>query len=64
MRLGAERTQLAGRLRNNTAKIDALLLRAVDVGIPIEHYSRMVGVSRQTLYRWRNALVSLRAARG
>jgi len=29
---------------------------AVAAGIPIDTYAKLVGVSRQTLYRWREAV--------
>jgi DNA-binding XRE family transcriptional regulator len=32
---------------------------AAEVGIPFDTYAKLVGVSRQTLYRWRDAVSRL-----
>jgi hypothetical protein len=55
--LGEQRVQLLGQFRKSTAAnamaITALLDRAVELGITVEHFARLVGVRRQSLYRWR-----------
>jgi hypothetical protein len=51
--LGSERAELQGRLRKNAAAMTALLETAIKQGIPVEHFARLVGVRRQSLYRWR-----------
>jgi hypothetical protein len=61
LKLGAERAELENRLGTNTEQISDLLSKALDAGVPIDHYARMVGVSRQTLHRWRGVIARLRA---
>ena len=61
LELGAERAGLEDRLGTNTEQIGDLLSKALETGVPVEHYSRMVGVSRQTLYRWQGVIARLRA---
>lgn len=51
--LGEERRQLDGQLDSNTKSIIQLLPQAIEAGIPLDQLAMMVGVSRQTLYRWR-----------
>lgn len=55
LKLGAERAQKHGELRENTAAITSLLDDAVALGIAVEQFARLVGVRRQSLYRWREA---------
>ena len=50
---GVKRLQLATELEANTNLIRRRLPEAIAKGIPIERYAQMVGVSRQTLHRWR-----------
>jgi hypothetical protein len=51
---GGKRIKLAAELAANTNLIRRLLPDAIAAGIPVERYAQMVGVSRQTLYRWRD----------
>lgn len=51
--LGNERRALDSNLAVNTQAIIDLLRDAQGAGIPYEHLAEMVGVSRQTLHRWR-----------
>jgi transcriptional regulator GlxA family with amidase domain len=51
-KLGEDRRQLDGQLDANTKAIVELLPQAIEAGIPLEQLATMVGVSRQTLYRW------------
>ena len=53
--LGSERAELQRRLRENSQALTAALERAVSHGMPVEHFARLVGVRRQSLYRWRDA---------
>jgi hypothetical protein len=53
IKLGSERTQLRDRLRKNARAITALLEQAIAAGIHIASFARLVGVRRQSLYRWR-----------
>jgi hypothetical protein len=54
LNLRAERAELHGGLRENTAAITALHAEAVELGIAVEQFARLVGISRQSLYRWRD----------
>jgi hypothetical protein len=53
--LGDERTELDDQLGANTTAIVELLRDWEGSGIPFEHLASLVGVSRQTLYRWQGA---------
>jgi hypothetical protein len=53
MEAGAKRLRLAAELEANTNRIRRLLPEAIAAGIPIDRYAQMVGISRQTLHRWR-----------
>jgi transcriptional regulator GlxA family with amidase domain len=53
-KLGEERRQLDGQLSANTNQIMTLLPQAIEAGIPLDQLAQMVGVSRQSLHRWRN----------
>jgi hypothetical protein len=61
LKLRAKRAELHGGLRENTAAITALLAEAVELGIAVEQFARLVGIRRQSLYRWRE--VARRAAK-
>ncbi len=52
IRLGSERTRLEGELAANISVILAAIPKATEVGIPFDGVAKLVGVSRQTLYRW------------
>jgi hypothetical protein len=54
LKLRAERAELHEGLRENTAAITALLAEAVELGIAVEQFARLVGIRRQSLYRWRD----------
>jgi transcriptional regulator GlxA family with amidase domain len=54
IRLGAERADLDNKLAGNMQATMDLMHQALAVGIGIDQLARMVGVSRQTLHRWRN----------
>jgi hypothetical protein len=49
---GTKRLKLTVELAANTNLIRRLLPEAIEKGVPIERFAQMVGVSRQTLYRW------------
>jgi hypothetical protein len=63
IRLGDERRDLDNRVAENTQGIIDLIPEAADAGITFDNLARMVGVSRQTLHRWREIVRRLRAAR-
>jgi transcriptional regulator GlxA family with amidase domain len=50
---GEERARIEGELTENTQWIIDLMPKALEAGIPLDTYAKLVGVSRQTLYRWR-----------
>jgi hypothetical protein len=60
VQLGNERRDLDGRLAANTQAIIDLLRDAEGSGIPYEHLAEIVGVSRQTLFRWREIASELK----
>ncbi|HXM87033.1 MAG TPA: helix-turn-helix domain-containing protein [Solirubrobacteraceae bacterium] len=53
IQLGTERHDLDSRLAANTQGIIDLLHDAQGAGVPYEQLAALVGVSRQTLFRWR-----------
>jgi len=53
LELGSQRAQLHTGLSDNRNAISRLLEIAVSHGIPVEHFARLVGVRRASLYRWR-----------
>lgn len=55
VQLGAERTKLEAKLGENLEAIVAEIPAATAVGIPFDRIAHLVGVSRQTLYRWRDS---------
>lgn len=60
IQLGSERRDLDDRIAKNTQNIIDLISDAADAGIPFDHLATMVGVSRQTLHRWREIVRRLR----
>jgi hypothetical protein len=51
--LGAERGDLTARTMYNTHAIIDLLRDPAHATLPLDHLANMLGVSRQSLYRWR-----------
>jgi hypothetical protein len=62
-RLGSERNRLESEAGTNLETIVAAIPRATEVGIPFDGIAHLVGVSRQTLYRWQGSLPILRGDR-
>lgn len=60
VRLGAERAHLEAKLGENLEAIVDEIPAATEAGIPFDRIAHLVGVSRQTLYRWRDVLAKLR----
>jgi hypothetical protein len=60
IKLGQERLDLDNRVAANTQAVIDLLPRAADAGVPFDHIASMVGVTRQTLYRWQEVARRLR----
>ena len=58
--LGAERTKLEAKLGENLEAIVDEIPAGAEAGIPFDRIAHLVGISRQTLYRWQNALAKLR----
>lgn len=57
---GAERAKLDDGLAANTQWIIDLMPSAMEAGVPLDTYAKLVGVSRQTLYRWQEVARRLR----
>jgi hypothetical protein len=55
---GEERAAIESKLTENTQWIIDLMPKALEAGIPLDTYAKLVGVSRQTLYRWRDFAAS------
>jgi DNA invertase Pin-like site-specific DNA recombinase len=52
VRLGSKRNRLESELAANIEAIVAAIPKAIETGIPFDGVAKLVGVSRQTLYRW------------
>jgi hypothetical protein len=63
IQLGGERRDLDNRVAANTQAIIDLLPNAVDAGVPFDHVATLVGITRQTLYRWQEVARRLRESR-
>jgi len=59
--LGAERRNLESGLTVNTQRIIDLMPQALAAGMPLDGFAKLVGVSRQTLYRWQEVARRLNA---
>jgi hypothetical protein len=57
---GEKRKQAADELASTTQTIIELMPMAVQAGIPHETLANLVGVSRQTLYRWRDEIAKVK----
>lgn len=53
LQLADERRGLDSQITANTQAIIGLIPEAAKAGIPFEQLAGLIGVSRQTLYRWR-----------
>jgi CRP-like cAMP-binding protein len=51
-RLAEERRDLDNRVAANTQAIVAAMPEALDAGMTFDQLAELIGVSRQTLYRW------------
>jgi hypothetical protein len=58
--LGADRRHLEADLAVNTSAIIDLLRDAEGSRIPYEHLATLTGVSRQSLFRWREEIAAKR----
>jgi DNA invertase Pin-like site-specific DNA recombinase len=63
IRLGEQRLDLNNRVAANTQAIIDLLANAADAGVPFDHVATLVGITRQTLYRWQEVARRLRESR-
>ncbi|MGD0197556.1 MAG: helix-turn-helix domain-containing protein [Solirubrobacteraceae bacterium] len=61
IRLGSERSRLEAEAGANLEAIVDVVPRATEAGIPLDEVARLVGVSRQTLHRWRGSLERLKS---
>jgi transcriptional regulator with XRE-family HTH domain len=60
IRLGSERSRLERQLGVNLEQIVDAIPEATAAGISFDHIAGLVGVSRQTLYRWQRSRSTLR----
>ena len=60
IRFGAERNRLEGQLGANLEQIVDAIPEATAAGISFDRIAGLVGVSRQTLYRWQRSISILR----
>jgi hypothetical protein len=51
--LGRERREAESELAASTQAIIDELPKAQEAGVPLDTFAKLVGVSRQTLYHWR-----------
>jgi DNA invertase Pin-like site-specific DNA recombinase len=51
--LAEQRRKIDSQVAENTQAIIDLIPEAAKVGIPLDQLAEVIGVSRQTLYRWR-----------
>jgi hypothetical protein len=50
--LGEKRVAAKDELASVVQAIEEILPQALEAGVPLDTYSKLVGVSRPTLYRW------------
>ena len=62
-KLGVRRRGYATALRKNNDEISALLRQAEGSGVPLEQLAALLGVSRQSLSKWRDEAIAQRPAR-
>jgi DNA invertase Pin-like site-specific DNA recombinase len=62
-RLGTKRAKLENEQAENIEAIVDAIPDAIGAGIPFDAVARLVGISRQTLYRWQEVARRLRADR-
>lgn len=55
IKLGKSRREIERREIANIQAIVDLIPRAVAVGVSFDQLAKLIGVSRQTLYRWQEA---------
>jgi transposase-like protein len=60
VQLGSERTRLESELATNVEAIVAAIPQAIKAGVPFDGIAHLVGISRQTLYRWQGVIQRLR----
>ena len=63
LRLGHQRSQLGAAMAANTHEIIELLRKPEHGAIPLDHLGQLLGVSRQSLYRWRETAQEIPADR-
>jgi AraC-like DNA-binding protein len=60
LQLGSERARLAAEAGVNLEQIVDAIPEATAAGVSFDSIAQLVGVSRQTLYRWQRSLSILR----
>jgi transposase-like protein len=61
-KLGEERASLTNDLASVEQTMREVVLDALEAGVPLDTYAKLVHVSRPTVYRWRDD--ALRQAKG
>jgi DNA invertase Pin-like site-specific DNA recombinase len=52
--LGEKHAAAKDELASVIQSVTEILPQALEAGVPLDTYSKLVGVSRQTLYRWQD----------
>jgi transposase-like protein len=59
VQLGQERRQIEQQSSENIRAITDTMREATAAKIPVERVAQLVGVARQTLYRWRDGAIRM-----
>jgi transcriptional regulator GlxA family with amidase domain len=59
VQLGQQRHEIERSTSDNIQAITDTMTEAIAAGLPVERIAGLVGVSRQTLYRWREGAVRM-----
>jgi DNA invertase Pin-like site-specific DNA recombinase len=61
--LGEQRSRLTDDLASVEQTMREIVLDALEAGVPLDTYAKLVGVSRPTVYRWRDDALKLAGRR-
>jgi transcriptional regulator GlxA family with amidase domain len=59
VQLGEQRRATEQAVSENIQAITDTMAEAIAAGLPVERVAGLVGVSRQTLYRWRDGAIRM-----